>query len=87
MYLQISPNISKYLQISLKYLQIIYKYSQNRGNFYVARPNEDFWDVENARSDFFVPKEKPRMDYESLTYVQMRDFIMSQAYGDIPADP
>ena len=53
----------------------------------MARPNEAFWDVKCARSDLFVPKEKPRMDYESLTYVQMRDFIMSQAYGDIPADP
>ena len=53
----------------------------------MARPNEDFWDVENARSDLFVPKEKPRMDYESLTYVQMRDFIMSQAYGDTPVNP
>ena len=36
---------------------------------------------------FFVPKEKPRMDYEPLTYVQMRDFIMSQAHGDTPANP
>ena len=59
----------------------------NRGNFYVARPNGAFWDVKCDRSDLFVAKEKPRMDYESLTYIQMRDFIMSQAYGDIPANP
>ena len=59
----------------------------NQGNFYVARPNGAFWDVKCDRSDLFVPKEKPRMDYESLTYVQMRDFIMSQAYGDTPVNP
>jgi len=53
----------------------------------VARPNEAFWDVRCDHSDLFVPKEKPRMDYESLTYIQMRDFIMSQAYGDTPANP
>ena len=59
----------------------------NRGNFYVARPNEAFWDVKCDRSDLFVAKEKPRMDYEPMTYIQMRDFIMSQAYGDTPANP
>ena len=53
----------------------------------MAGPNEAFWDVKCDSSDLFVPKEKPRMDYESLTYVQMRDFIMSQAYGDTPANP
>jgi len=55
--------------------------------FLVARPNEAFWDVKCNRSDLLVPKEKPWMDYESLTYIQMRDFIMSQAYGDTSANP
>ena len=59
----------------------------NQGKFFVARPNGAFWDVKCDRSDLFVAKEKPRMDYESLTYVQMRDFIMSQAYGDTPVNP
>ena len=55
--------------------------------FLCARPYEAFWDVKCGHSDLFVPKEKPRMDYETLTYVQTRDLIMSQAYGDTPANP
>ena len=53
----------------------------------MARTNEAFWDVKCDSSDLFVPKEKPRMDYESLTYIQMRDLVMSQAYGDAPPNP
>ena len=63
--------------------QLLPKTIINRGNFYVAKPNGAFWDIKCERADLFVPKEKPRLDYESLTYIQMRDFIMSQAHGDL----